>query len=92
MWSKRDVWDVLSTGTGRPKDPTVALCLGTYGDPREVGVFNGRGTPVPGSTHKVGFAGPNPGWKSDYFLNVVSDVYQERPTLITFLPDTRRSP
>ena len=27
-------------------DPTVAICLGTYGDPREVGVSYERGTPV----------------------------------------------
>ena len=27
-----------------PKDPTVALCLGTYGDPRGVGVSYGRST------------------------------------------------
>ena len=28
------------------EDPTVALCLGTYGDPRGVGVFYEQGTPV----------------------------------------------
>ena len=28
------------------KDPTVALCLGTYGDPRGVGVAYERGTRV----------------------------------------------
>ena len=26
--------------------PTVALCIGTYGDPRGVGVYYERGTPV----------------------------------------------
>ena len=30
-----------------PQDPTVALCLETYGDPRGVGVSDERGTPVP---------------------------------------------
>jgi len=29
-----------------PLDPTVALCLGTYGDPMGVGVSYERGTPV----------------------------------------------
>ena len=29
-----------------PQVPTVALCLGTYGDPRGVGVSYERGTPV----------------------------------------------
>ena len=29
-----------------PQDPTVALCLGTYGSPRGVGVSYERGTPV----------------------------------------------
>ena len=29
-----------------PWDPTVGLCLGTYGDPRRVGVSYERGTPV----------------------------------------------
>ena len=29
-----------------PQEPTGALCLGTYGDPREVGVSYERGTPV----------------------------------------------
>ena len=29
-----------------PLDPEVALCLGTYGDPRGVGVSYERGTPV----------------------------------------------
>ena len=28
-----------------PQDPTVVLCLGTYGDPTEVGVSN-KGSPV----------------------------------------------
>ena len=43
---------VESTGVPRsqepppPQDPTVALCLGTYGDPRGVGVSYERGTPV----------------------------------------------
>ena len=27
------------------KDPTVALCIGRYGDPRGVGVSYERGTP-----------------------------------------------
>ena len=31
-----------------PQDPAVALCLGTYGDPRGVGVSFARGTPVVG--------------------------------------------
>ena len=30
-----------------PKDPTVSLCLGTYGDPRGVGVSREGDTPVP---------------------------------------------
>jgi len=29
-----------------PQDPTVSLCLGTYGDPTEVGVSYERGTLV----------------------------------------------
>ena len=29
-----------------PKDPTVALCPGTHGDPRGVNVFDERGIPV----------------------------------------------
>ena len=29
-----------------PRDTTVALFLGTYGDPRGLGVSYGRGTPV----------------------------------------------
>ena len=29
-----------------PEDPTEALCLGTYGDPMEVGVSYERGNPV----------------------------------------------
>ena len=29
-----------------PWDPAVALCLGPYGDPREVSVSCERGTPV----------------------------------------------
>ena len=29
-----------------PQDPTVALCLGTYGDPRGAGVSDERGTSV----------------------------------------------
>ena len=29
-----------------PQEPTVALCLGTYGDSRGVGVSYERGTPV----------------------------------------------
>ena len=29
-----------------PKDITVALCIGTYGDPRGVGVSYERSTPV----------------------------------------------
>ena len=32
-------------GPAAPEDPTVALCLGTYGDPRGVGVSYERGTP-----------------------------------------------
>ena len=32
--------------TPTPSDPTVAPCLGTYGDPRGVGVSYERGTPV----------------------------------------------
>ena len=36
-----------SQETSPPKDPTVALCLGTYGDPMGMGVFYGRGSPVP---------------------------------------------
>ena len=31
-----------------PSDPTVAPCLGTYDDPRGVGVSFERSTPVPG--------------------------------------------
>ena len=34
------------TRTPPPQDPTVALCLGTYGDPMGVGVSHERGTPV----------------------------------------------
>ena len=30
-----------------PEDPSVALCLGNFGDPRGVGVFYERGTLVP---------------------------------------------
>ena len=37
----------LAHKTPPPQDPTVALCLGTYGDLREVGVSYERGTPVP---------------------------------------------
>ena len=32
-----------------PYDPAVGLCLGTYGDPRRVGVSYERGTPVKGA-------------------------------------------
>jgi len=32
--------------TPPPKDPTVGLCLGSYGGPRGSGVSYGRGTPV----------------------------------------------
>jgi len=32
--------------TPPPYDPTVALCLGTFGDPRGVGVSDERGTPL----------------------------------------------
>ena len=35
-----------SSKTPLPEDLTVALCPGTYGDPREVGVSHERGTPV----------------------------------------------
>jgi len=34
-------------------DPNVALCLGTYGDPRKVGVAYERGTPVASYAHDV---------------------------------------
>jgi len=33
------------------QDPTVALCLGNYGDPRGVGVSYERGTPVEGGSY-----------------------------------------
>ena len=36
--------------TPPPEDPTVALCLGTCGDPRGVGVSYERGTPAGGSS------------------------------------------
>ena len=35
-----------SQETASPNDPTLALCLGTYGDPRGVGVSYERGTPI----------------------------------------------
>ena len=36
----------LALRTSPPQDPIVALCLGTYGDPRERGISYERGTPV----------------------------------------------
>jgi len=38
-----------------PQDPTVALCLGTYGSPRGGAVSYERGTPVRGCTELVTF-------------------------------------
>ena len=35
-----------SKTTPPPWDPTVALCLGAYGDPRGAGVSYERGTPA----------------------------------------------
>ena len=35
-------------------DPSVRLCLGSWGDPRGVGVLNERGTPVPHTAVKQG--------------------------------------
>ena len=37
---------------GRLQDPTVALCLGTYGVPKGVGVSYERETPVQGYCKK----------------------------------------
>jgi hypothetical protein len=40
-----------------PVGPFIALCLGTYGDPRRVGVFYERCTPVRGQgLHTAGYA------------------------------------
>jgi len=43
-----------------PLDPTAALCLGTYGDPRGVGVSYGRGTPVLNNCMEIRTLKPEP--------------------------------
>ena len=40
--------------TPPPQDPTVALCLGTCGDPRGLGVSYERGTPVHSLLRAIG--------------------------------------
>ena len=39
------------------QDPVVALCIGTYGDPRGMGVSHERGTPVGGYGSTLGTRG-----------------------------------
>ena len=40
------MWYLAHKNPPPPQNPTVAICLGSYGDPRGVGVSDERGTPV----------------------------------------------
>ena len=45
VWKHRFTGEPRSSETPPPWDPTVAPCLGTYTDPRGMGVSYERGTP-----------------------------------------------